>query len=214
MTIVASQLTTDRNGPSCMIRTWLIAGSRDARSPACWTERRRRSRGSSAATREAQADTPEVSSSDYTPWRAASSDHCRRGNSRGNTCLTALCIQGVPGAREFLSVQVEHSMRRIYELLIRRFRVRAPDAPPRLTCINLVQVAPRPGVSWKQRSASWAHRTFRMHRMSSRSVMPRCAMSRLSAASLAGMRLHDEPGARGSLTGLERRPSGGWARSG
>jgi hypothetical protein len=37
------------------------------------------------------------------------------------------------GRRGFLSVQVEHSVRQIYALSIRRFRVRAPDAPPVLT---------------------------------------------------------------------------------
>jgi hypothetical protein len=50
----------------------------------------------------------------------------------------------------FVRVQVEHSGRRINALLIRRFRVRAPDAPPDLTCKNLLHVAPRSGVSWKQ----------------------------------------------------------------
>jgi hypothetical protein len=77
-------------------------------------------------------------------------DRRRHGNSRGNTSLSALCIPSVPSILAFLSVQVVHSGRRIYALLIRRFRVRAPDAPPGLTCDNLVQVAPRSGVSWKQ----------------------------------------------------------------
>ncbi len=61
-------------------------------------------------------------------------DRRRHGNSRGNTSLSALCIPSVPSILAFLSVQVVHSGRRIYALLIRRFRVRAPDAPLGVTC--------------------------------------------------------------------------------
>jgi hypothetical protein len=56
----------------------------------------------------------------------------------------------VPGALAFLSVAGRALSAPDLRPLIRRFRVRAPDAPHGATCRILLHVAPRLGVSWNE----------------------------------------------------------------